>query len=324
MSKFGAKTRALEVVENIDLSNKDYIVTGGSSGIGIETVRALAKAGARVVIGARDTEKAEAVAKELRASTNNPNIEVEKLELDSLDSVNGFVKRYLDKKRPLHCLINNAGIMACPKTYTADGFEAQFGVNYMGHFALTLGLIPALIDGFKQSGKKSRVINVSSITHAQSELDFNDLNFKTREYDQWVAYSQSKLANVLFSVALTDLYKDQGIVSNALMPGGIKTNLQRHIPEEVQAKEGWFDENGFMKSILKNVEQGASTQVWAAVAPELEGVGGEYFENCGFSRQATLAEIYKDLLGYTDFAVNKDNAKKLWDLSIEWVKNPPK
>jgi NAD(P)-dependent dehydrogenase (short-subunit alcohol dehydrogenase family) len=218
-SKFGAKTTALEVVKDVDLRGKEAIVTGGSAGIGIETVRALAKAGARVVIGARNLEKAEAVAKDIRESTKNPNVEVEKLELSSLASVNAFVKKYLEKKRPLHILINNAGIMEEAKSYTVDGFENHFGTNHVGHFALTVGLIPALIEGYKQSGKKSRVVNVSSMGHSYSDIFYDDINYKNREFNWLAAYGQSKTANVLLSVALTHLYSDKGIVSNALMPG---------------------------------------------------------------------------------------------------------
>lgn len=232
-SKFDGKSTALEVIEGHDLRNKDFIVTGASSGIGIETARALAKAGARVVIAARDIKKAEEVAKDIRESTKNPHVEVEELKLDSLSNVNAFVKRYLDKKRPLHCLINNAGVMACPKSYTEDGFETQFGTNHMGHFALTIGLLPALKEAYKQTGKKSRVVNVSSLAHVYSNVDFDDINFKTREYEPFKSYGQSKTANILFSVELTDLYSSEGIVSNALMPGGIQTGLQKHIPEDV-------------------------------------------------------------------------------------------
>jgi NAD(P)-dependent dehydrogenase (short-subunit alcohol dehydrogenase family) len=171
-SKFGFETTALEVVEGIDLKGKEVIVTGASAGIGIETARALAKAGARVVLGVRNLEKAEPVAKDIRESTKNPNVEVEKLDVASLASVNEFVKRYLEKKIPLHILVNNAGISAASKSYTVDGFENNFGTNHIGHFALTIGLIPALIEGYKQSGKKSRVINVSSIAHAVSDVVF--------------------------------------------------------------------------------------------------------------------------------------------------------
>ena len=220
-SKFGAKSTAMEVVEGIDLKGKEVIVTGASAGIGIETARALAKAGARVVIGARNLEKAEPVAKDIRESTKNPDVEVEKLDLGSLASVNEFVKRYLEKKRPLHILINNAGVMEASKSYTVDGFETDFGTNHVGHFALTLGLIPALIEGFKQSGKKSRVVNVSSLAHAYSDIVYDDINFKNREWTIFAAYGQSKTANILFSVALNHFYSDKGIVSNALMPGNV-------------------------------------------------------------------------------------------------------
>ena len=218
-SKFGAKSTALEVVEGINLKGKEVIVTGASAGIGIETARALAKAGARVVIGARNLEKAEPIAKDIRESTKNPNVEVEKLDLGTLASVNEFVKRYLEKKRPLHILINNAGVWETAKSYTVDGFETDFGTNHVGHFALTLGLIPALIEGYKQSGKKSRVVNVSSLAHAITDIVYDDINFKNREFNPRSAYGQSKTANILFSVALNHYYSDKGIVSNALMPG---------------------------------------------------------------------------------------------------------
>jgi NAD(P)-dependent dehydrogenase (short-subunit alcohol dehydrogenase family) len=218
-SKFGFETTALEVVEGIDLKGKEVIVTGASAGIGIETARALAKAGARVVLGVRNLEKAEPVAKDIRESTKNPNVEVEKLDLGSLASVNEFVKRYLEKKRPLNILINNAGVSAGSKSYTVDGFETDFGTNHIGHFALTIGLIPALIEGYKQSGKKSRVVNVASLVHISSDVVFDDINFKNRQWDVTPAYGQSKTANILFSVALNHLYSDKGIVSNALMPG---------------------------------------------------------------------------------------------------------
>lgn len=210
MSKFGFNSTAMEVVEGHDLRNRDFIVTGASSGIGIETVRAVAKAGARVVVGVRDVAKGEAVAKELRESTKNPNIEVEKLELDNLASVREFVQRYLAKKRPLSCLINNAGIAACPKSYTVDGFEKQFGTNHMGHFVLTIGLLPALEEAYKLSGRKSRVVNVSSLAHIYTDIHYDDVNYKSRDYDKWQAYGQSKTANILFSVALTHLYSDKG------------------------------------------------------------------------------------------------------------------
>jgi NAD(P)-dependent dehydrogenase (short-subunit alcohol dehydrogenase family) len=280
--KFGHDTTALEVIKayNSNLKGYEVIVTGASSGIGIETARALAQAGARVIIGARDLVKAEEVAKDVRQSTGNDQVEVEKIELDNLASVNDFVKRYLAKDRPLHILVNNAGIMGCPLSYTVDGFESQFGTNHMGHFALTIGLLPALKRGVKESGRNVRVVNVSSLAHRMGDVDFNDINFKNgRVYAPFVSYGQSKTANILFSNALTKHYSNEGIFSNSLMPGAIPTNLQRHMSLEDKQKRGWVDEDGNVKTIegFKTIEQGASTSVWAAVAPELDGVGGKYF-----------------------------------------------
>jgi NAD(P)-dependent dehydrogenase (short-subunit alcohol dehydrogenase family) len=323
---FNARSTALEVIEGHDLSKYEIIVTGGSSGIGVETVRALAKAGARVVIGARDLVKAEEIAKQIREETKNPQVEVEKLELDSLASVRDFVKRYLDKKRPLNILINNAGVMACPLAYTVDGFESQFGTNHMGHFALTLGLISALEEGTKVLGKKSRVVNVSSLAHVRSNIDFDDINFKHgRVYDPFVSYGQSKTANMLFSVELSKLYSDRGIFSNSVMPGGIMTGLQKHVPREEQIKKGWINEKGEQNERFKTIEQGASTTIWAAVAHELDGRGGLYLEDCQISKLAPSPEaIFKDFFGYLEYALNKESASKLWEISLKWLENPPK
>ena len=181
--KFSAKSTAMEVIQGHDLTGYEIIVTGGASGIGAETVRVLAKAGARVVIGARDIKRAQEVADEIKKSTGSNKVEVERLDLASLKSVHEFSKNFLAKNRPLHILVNNAGVMACPLTYTEDGFEMQIGTNHFGHFALTLNLIPALKEGAKQRGKNSRVINLSSIAHANSNVDLDDINFKNRKYD---------------------------------------------------------------------------------------------------------------------------------------------
>lgn len=179
MSKqFNQDTPALEVVDGINLKGYEVIVTGANSGIGVETIRALAQAGAWCILCARNIEKAKPVAEDIIKTTGNPNIEIEQLELDSLDNVNAFVQRFLAKNRPLNILVNNAGIMACPKSYTRDGFEMQFGTNHLGHFALTVGLLPALKAGYKAIGRKSRVVNLSSTAHAMSDIDVNDINFK--------------------------------------------------------------------------------------------------------------------------------------------------
>ena len=181
--KFGAKSTATEVVRCHNLDGFEVIVTGGASGIGAETVRVLAKAGARVVIGARDVKRAQEVANEIKNSTGSNKIEVERLDLASLKSVHEFARNFLAKNRPLHILVNNAGVMSGPLTYTEDGFESQIGTNHFGHFALTLDLIPALKEGAKQRGKNSRVINLSSIAHVYSDVDVDDINFKNRKYD---------------------------------------------------------------------------------------------------------------------------------------------
>ena len=181
--KFHAKSSALEVIKGHDLTDKEAIVTGGASGIGVETVRALAKAGARVIIATRNLQQAQEVAQQLSKETGSNKIEAEKLDLTSLKSVHEFSKNFLAKNRPLHYLINNAGVMACPLSYTEDGFEMQIGTNHFGHFALTMDLIPALKEGAKQSGKNARVINVSSSAHTRSGIIFDDINFKKTPYD---------------------------------------------------------------------------------------------------------------------------------------------
>ena len=311
---FGAQTRALEIVEGQCLKGKDVIVTGGAGGIGIETVRALAKIGARVVIAARDLKRAEEVADEIRKDTQNNDIEVEELELGSLKSIRGFVARYLAKNRPLHILINNAGIMSTPFGKTIDGFEQQFGVNHIGHFELTVGLLPAL-----KAAKNARVVVLSSVAHLISPVNFDDIHFEQRNYDERVAYGQAKTANVLFAVELTRRYAADGIFANAVMPGGILTGLQKHIPREEMIKRGWIDENGVTNPRFKTVEQGAATSVWAAVAPELEHKGGLYLEDCQIQPEVKIEDAQEALKsgfkngypkGYVRYAVDPDNAKK--------------
>jgi NAD(P)-dependent dehydrogenase (short-subunit alcohol dehydrogenase family) len=326
MSKqFGARTTALEVIGGHNLKRKEVIVTGSASGIGVETARALAKAGARVVIAARDIKKAEEVAAYIKNTTGNNNVEVEELELGSLKSIYKFFERYLAKRRPLHILVNNAGMMNTPQGVTEDGFELQFGVNHIGHFALTVGLLPAL-----KEAKNARVVNVSSLAHIWSDIVFEDINFKNRAYEGFLSYGQSKTANSLFSVKLTKRFKADGITSNAVMPGGIMTNLQRHMPREAQIQMGLFDEAGNINPQFKTVEQGASTSVWAAVAPELEGKGGLYLEHCQIASlipaeviQKAFSGNFKDGFpeGYLAYAVNQENAEKLCNVTEDLIAN---
>ena len=309
--RFGARSTAREVIAGHNLSGRDAIVTGGASGIGVETVRALATAGARVVIATRDASKGEEVAARLRSETGKDAIEFRPLDLASLASVSAFVEQFLALRRPLHLLINNAGIMATPLSYTADGFESQFGTNHVGHFALTVGLLPAL----KAAGG-ARIVSLTSLGHRRSDVHFDDLDFHRRPYDPWLAYGQSKTANVLFAVGLTQRFVCDGIVANAVHPGGIMTGLQKHVPREEQIRLGWIDQSGILHPRLKNTEQGAATSIWAAVAPALEGLGGHYLEDC------EIAEPWSDdkpMSGVKPYALDPDRAQRLWSVSVKLI-----
>ena len=304
---FGARSTALEVIAGHDLRGRDAIVTGGASGIGVETVRALASAGARVTLAARNNAQAQQVAAALRTDTGNEAIEVEMLDLASIASVRAFVTRYLSEQRPLHLLINNAGVMATPQSYTEDGFEMQFGTNHVGHFVLATGLLPAL----KEAGT-ARIVALSSIGHRRSDVNYDDPNFRERPYDPWAAYGQSKTANALFAVGWTRRYAEDGITANSVMPGGILTGLQKHMTREEQMAMGWFDEAGTPNARFKSAAQGASTSIWAAVAPELEGVGGRYLEDCAVAKPWSSEQ---PMSGVMPYALDPDNAERLWTLS---------
>lgn len=292
-------------------------------GIGIETARALAKAGARVVIAARDLKRANEVAEDIRKSTDNNEVEVEELDLASLKSVQSFVNRYLEKNRPLHILINNAGSMRSHYLLTEDGFDMQFGVNHIGHFSLTIGLLPAL-----KAAKGARVVMLSSLAHVFADIDFDDPNFKHREFNAQLSYAQSKSANILFAVGLTKRYSIDGIYSNAVMPGGILTGIQKELSQDDLKRFGFYDEHGHVKPHVKTVEQGAATSVWAAVAPELEGRGGLYLEDCQIMPELTQESLQKYFAdanptgfpqGYFARAVDSEKADRLWDLTEKLI-----
>jgi len=309
-SPFNAHSTALEVVQGHDLSDKTALITGGSSGIGIETARALAQAGAEVILAVRDTANGETVAHDLRASTNNDKIHLLALDLSSLASVKTAVETFSQRWNKLHILINNAGVMATPQSYTHDNFEMQFGTNHLGHFALANRLLPALL-----AGAPSRVVPVSSIGHRRSDVLWEDIHFRTHDYDKFVAYSQSKTANILFAVGFNQRYANQGVTANALNPGGVTTNLQKHLSREEWIARGYIDADGNLNPLFKTVEQGAATSVWAAVGNELEGVGGLFLENC------QEADIWSDetQTGYMPYARSPESAERLWNLSAEWV-----
>lgn len=309
---------ALQIVAGHDLAGRDAIVTGGASGIGVETVRALATAGARVVIATRDVSRAQPVAEQLRQHTGNNGVAVAPLDLASLASVRRFVDMYLSTARALHVLINNAGIMAGPLTYTEDGFELQFATNHLGHHALTVGLLPAL-----RATDESRVVALTSIGHRRGDVDFDDPDFRVRPYDPWIAYAQSKTANALFAVGMTCRYQQDGITTNAVAPGFIWTRLQRHMTRAELHDRGWVDESGTQVRRLreKTVEQGAATSVWAAVAPELSGDGGHYLEDCAIAESWTgPGELRR---GYLPYALDPEHAERLWAITAERIKAGP-
>src|SRR3954471_1775804 len=257
---FGFESTAAEVAEGVDLSGTRAVVTGGSSGIGVETARALAHAGAEVILAVRDTRAGERTADDIRATTGNGEIGVCPLDLADLEAVRAFADAW---EGPLHLLVNNAGVMALPElTLNEAGWEMQFATNHLGHFALALGLHDALAaDG------NARVVSLSSRGHLRSPVVFDDINFERREYEPFRAYGQSKTANVLFAVEATERWAGDGITVNAAHPGGIATRLARHLDP------GYFDRAvAESRLTLKTVEQGAATATLLATSPQLEGV----------------------------------------------------
>lgn len=292
---FGFESTADDVLRGIDLTGKRAAVTGATSGLGVETARALAAAGAEVVLGVRRLEAGRNVAEELRQATGNHAIEAAPLDLSDLASVSAFTRAW---RGPLHILVNNAGVMALPELQrSALGCEMQFASNFLGHFALVVDLRDALA-----SADGARVVSVSSTGHLFSPVVFDDLHYRFRPYDPMTAYGQSKTATVLLAVEVTARWADDGIVSNALNPGAIATGLQKHTgglrtPEEFR----------------KTVAQGASTSVLLAASPLIEGVGGRYFEN---NNEADVVTERPESLGraggVASYALDRDNASRLW------------
>jgi len=306
-SGFGHDTTTDAVLAGIDLTGIQALVTGGTSGLGAETARALASKGAAVVITARDVPKGEQVAKGIRESTGNDAVEVEELELGSLASVRDFAGRFLAKHASLNILVNNAGVMACPFGKTRDGFEQQFGTNHLGHFLMTGLIAPALL-----AGAPARVVSVSSRGHQMSPVVFDDIQFEKRPYDKWEAYGQSKTANILFAVELERRLGGRGVHANALHPGVIMTELSRHMgPSDFEDLQSRAKDRGAPMT-LKPVEAGAATSVFAATAPELEGRGGLYLEDC---HVAEINDAEKAADGVRSYALDPDAARRLWSVS---------
>ena len=235
------------------------------------------------------------------------------LDLSDQSSIRDFARRFGD--RALNVLINNAAVMACPFERTKDGLEMQIGTNHFGHFLLTYLLMKNLIKGAKESNRSSRVVSLSSIGHRLSPVVFDDIHFKSREYNKWKSYGQSKTANSLLAIILDKKFKDQGIRAFAVHPGGIMTGLQKHIEKEEMIAMGWMDDKGNLAKGFKTPQQGASTTCYAAVHPDLEGRGGFYLEDCHEAKLFT-PEI-PPMTGVRDYAIDEENAEKLWKISLE-------
>ena len=312
-SAFGAFTPAREVAAGHDLSGKTVIITGAATGIGVETARALAEQGAQVVLAVRNHVAGNAAVDDINQTAKGPKARVQHLDLSSLASVKGFVDEW--GGQPVDILINNAGVMACPHSYTADNLEMQIGSNHFGHAALTLGLAPAL-EAAAKSGRGARVVQLSSTGHRRSDVIWDDPHYRARGYDKWEAYGQSKTANALFAAGFNARFKDRGVTANAVMPGGIMTPLQRHMPREEMIAMGWIDEAGNVAQGFKSTEQGASTSVWAAVGSELDGVGGLYLEDCAQALPASPQNRYG---GVEAWALDPQRADWLWTITRETI-----
>jgi NAD(P)-dependent dehydrogenase (short-subunit alcohol dehydrogenase family) len=300
---FGFASTAAEVAAGVDLSGKRAVVTGAASGIGVETARALAGTGAEVTLAVRKVEAGEKVAAEIAEMTGNDKVKVAPLELTDRASIGAFLAAW---DGPLHLLVNNAGVMAIQELeLSAEGHEMQFATNHLGHFALALGLHDALAaDG------AARIVAVSSSAHLRSPVIFDDLDFDFRPYDPWAAYGQSKTANVLFAVEATKRWAADGITANSLMPGGIATGLQRHVDDEFLERARRESKSSLQ---MKTPEQGAATSVLLATSPQLEGIGGRYFEDCNEAETVTRREGSGGVAAY---ALDPANAERLWDESL--------
>lgn len=306
-SGFGHRSTASDVLENIDLHGKTFIVTGGYSGIGIESVRALAAAGANVIVPARNPEKAES-----NLASVVGEIAIADMDLGDLNSVSKFTREFNSSYSHLDGLINNAGIMACPLMRIGKDWESQFATCHIGHFQLTLGLETLL-----KKTEGARVVALSSTAHAICDVHWHDPHFHSQNYDKWQAYGSAKSANALFALGVDERWQADGVRAFSVHPGGIFTPLQRHLTEEEMVILGWKNEDGTqppaVKALFKNTEQGGATAVWAATNSMLSGLGGLYCEDCDIAQAAT--EDSQRYHHARDWIGNVENAERLWEMT---------
>lgn len=316
-SGFNATSTATDIIKGIDLTGKIAIVTGGDGGLGLEVTKTLTSAGATVIVAVRDTEKAK------ENLTSVANVEFETLELTNSDSIDAFAEKFLNSGRPLHLLINNAGVMWTPLHRDERGYESQFSINHLGHFQLTAKLWDAL-----KKTEGARVVNVSSSAHNYSPVFFDDVNYNNREYNKFEAYGQAKTATVLFTVELDKRAQEYGVRAYTLHPGiSLETNLGRYLGFEDMVEIGVLNADGTpnaeaaeaMKKIQKTTAEAAATTIWAATSPQLQNIGGVYLED------VEVADIYENpgyknpagSKGVAVFALEQESAQKIWALSEE-------
>lgn len=312
-SGWSARSTGAEVVAGRALAGMVAVVTGGYSGIGLETVRALAGQGVRVIVPVRDRARASQALTSLAGL-----VELGDLDLGHLPSVRRFAEALADSLPRLDLLINNAGIMACPETRVGPGWEAQFGINHLGHMALTLGLM-----GLLERAGQARVVSLSSTGHKISGLRWDDIHFRQAPYEKWRAYGQSKTANALFANALSRRLKAAGGHAFSVHPGGIFTPLQRHLSLQEQVRLGWLDEDGSPSALartgFKSAQAGCSTTLWAATSPALEGKPGVYCEDCDIAAPTDPASPYARFRGVEAHACDDEAAQRLWEESSKML-----
>ena len=313
-SGFSNQSEPKDILKNIDLHNKVAIVTGGYSGIGLETTKALVAVGANVIIPAKRPEIANQNLNGVVSETN-----IIKMDLGNLNSVKNFTNSFKENFNTLSLLINNAGIMACPETRVGDNWESQFAINHIGHFLLTRELMNILADT-----EGSRFVSLSSSAHSLTGILWDDIHFNKQPYNKWMAYGQSKTASSLIAIELNKKMKDYGVESFSVHPGGIITPLQRYLEKEEMIALGWMDEDGspseLAKNFFKSPSQGASTTLWCATSNDLNGLGGVFCEDCDIAkRKSEVDESLQRYTGVANWAVDTDEATRLWELSEEII-----